>query len=45
MLSKVSGEIAYPFPIIDSFTLEVLEWISEFVLYFIMDVIICLYWD
>ena len=38
--SKVRNEIIYPFPNFNSFTVEVWEWISNFIPRLIMDVII-----
>ena len=40
MLSKVWSEITYPFPSFSSSTIEVWEWISNFISHIIMDVII-----
>ena len=45
MLSKVWDEITYPFPNFNGFTVEVWEWVSNFILQFIMGVITCPYWD
>ena len=39
MPSKVWDEITYPFPIFNSCTVEVWEWISNFIPHFIMDII------
>ena len=38
MLNKVWGEIIYPFPNFNGATVEVWEWISNFIPHFIMDV-------
>ena len=45
MHSKVWNEITYPFLNFNGCTVEVLEWISDFILHFIMDVITYPYWD
>ena len=39
MISKVWDEIAYPFPNFNGCTVEVWEWISNFISHFIMDLI------
>ena len=39
MLKKVWDEITYPFPNFNGFTVEVWEWVSNFIQHFIMDVI------
>ena len=39
MPSKARGDITYPFPKFNSVTVEVWEWISNFIPHFIMDVI------
>ena len=39
MPSKVGDEITYPFPNFNGATIEVDEWISNFITQFIMDVI------
>ena len=41
MPTKVKDEITYPFPNVNNETVEVWEWISDFILQFIMDVITC----
>ena len=45
MLSKVLDEISYPFLNFNGWTVEVKEWINNFIPYFIMDVIIYPCWD
>ena len=45
MPNRVWDEITYPFPNFDSCTVEVEEWVSNFVPYFIMDVITFPCWD
>ena len=45
MPSEVLGEITYPFLNFNGATVEVKEWISNFIPQFIMDVIIYPYWD
>ena len=45
MASKVWGEIIYPFPNFNGTTVEVWEWISNFIPHFIMDVITYPCWD
>ena len=39
MSGKAWGEITYPFPNFNGSTVEVWEWISNFITHFIMDVI------
>ena len=39
MISKVLGEINYPFPNFNGCTVEVWEWISNFIPHFIMEAI------
>ena len=45
ILSKVWDEITYPFPNFNACTVEVWEWISDFISHFIMDVITYRHWD
>ena len=45
MLSKVRDEITYPFLNFNGETVEVKEWISNYILHFIMDVITYPCWD
>ena len=45
MLRKVWGEITYPFPNLNGYTVEVSEWISNSITYFMMDVITYPCWD
>ena len=45
MPNKVWYEITYPFPNFNGYTVEVWEWISNFIPHFIMDVIIYPCWD
>ena len=45
MPSKMWDEIMYTFPNFNSYTIEVWEWISNFITHFIMDVITCPFWD
>ena len=42
---KVGDEIHYPFPNFNGWTVGFLEWISNIIPYFIMDVITYPYWD
>ena len=43
--SKVWDEITYPFPNFNGGTVEVWEWLSNFIRHFIIDVIIYPRWD
>ena len=45
MLSKVWDEITYPYPNFNGRTVEVWEWISNFITHYIMDVIAYPCWD
>ena len=45
MPCKVWDEITYPFPKFNGATVEVWEWMNNFILYFIMDVITYPCWD
>ena len=45
MLNKVWNDITYPFPDFNGATVEVWEWISNFISHFIMDVITYPCWD
>ena len=45
MPSKVWDEILYSLPNFNGGTIEVLEWMSNFISYFIMDVITYTRWD
>ena len=45
MLSKVWDEITYPFPNFNSSTVEVWEWMNNFIPHFMMDVITYQDWD
>ena len=38
MLGKVWVEKTYPFPNLNGYTFEVLEWITDFIPYYILDV-------
>ena len=42
---KVGDEITYPFPNVNGGTVEVWEWISNFILHFMMDAITYPCWD
>ena len=43
--NKVWDEITYPFPNFNGCTIEVWEWISNFIPHFIIDVITYPWWD
>ena len=45
MSSKVQDKIAYPFPNFNICTIEVWEWINNFMPHFLMDVITYPCWD
>ena len=45
MPNEVQDEITYPFPLYNGYTVEVSEWISDFISHFIMDVITYPCWD
>ena len=45
MPSKVCDEITYPFPNFNSCTVEVLEWMSNFIPHFMMDTFTYPWWD
>ena len=45
MPGKTWDEITYPFPNFSGCTVEVWEWISKFIPYFIMDIITYPCWD
>ena len=45
MLRKVCDEITYPFPNFNSCTIDVWEHVSNFIPYFMMDVITYPLWD
>ena len=45
MPNKVWDEITYPFPNFNSAVIEVWEWISNFIIYFIVHVITYPCWD
>ena len=45
MPSKVWDQIADPFQNFNGYTVEVWEWISNFITHFMMDVITYQYWD
>ena len=45
MLSKVWDKITYPFPNLNGSTVEVWEWLSNWIPHYIMDVITYPCWD
>ena len=45
MSNKVLDEITYPFPNVNGTTVEVWEWMNNFIPYFIVDVITYPYFD
>ena len=45
MRNKFSDENIYPFPNFHAWTIEIWEWILNFILHFIMDLIANPFWD